>query len=91
MEAWIITATRSPRVVSGGSHETTIRACGDRHRATAAQEQAVVRAAVAYVTAWRDWDTGEGYAPKHQQAMHVARRELVRAVEGLGETGGTPC
>lgn len=64
----------------------TVVAPQDAARASEAQEQAVVRAAVAYVVAWRDWDTGEGYAPKRRQALHCAQAELVRAVEGLGNT-----
>jgi hypothetical protein len=57
----------------------------DTAAACEAARERVIRAAIAYVGAWRDWQTREEYAPKARQRLYTSMDELVRAVEGLGE------
>lgn len=54
---------------------------GDIARATS-----VISAAVAYVTALRDWNEVPGYAPSRRQLLHRAQAELVQAVEGMNKS-----
>lgn len=75
---------RSPRTLQGRVAAVT----GPKDPAAASEVvlYRVISAAVAYVTAWRDWNEGEGYAPSRRQLLHRAQAELVAAVEGMKET-----
>lgn len=79
---------RSPKALPGVV--ASVVAPQDAARASAAREQAVVRAAVAYVAARKDAQeySGSYVGPWREKA---ALDELVRAVEGLGNTGDKPC
>lgn len=70
---------------------STVIAPQDAARATETPQEAVVRTAVALVTAAKTWDERGGFAPIERAAKHKAMDALIAAVEGLGSDGGTPC